>query len=496
MHARAALVAMLVGSAAMLTQAAMQQEAAAPTTKGVVLKGKAPVATDVLKVKLPRPVEADLPNGLHLIVLEDHRVPLVAFQLQMQGAGGYYDPADQTGLASFTASLLREGTVTRPGREIAQELDTLAASLIVNAGQASEGATMSGNCLAEHLDRVLAVASDVLLHPAFAQEDIDRLKVQRQAQLVQQRANPSFLAQELFAKVTYGTHPAGRVTATPAFVGNVTRDQLAAFHRTHYVPDFAVLAISGDITAAAARKKAEALFASWPKSGQPAPASSEPADLARPGVFLVDRPGSVQTSFIVGTQAIARTSPDYDAIQVMNKIIGGGPTGRLFLNLREEKGFTYGASSGVQTPKYRGTWAASTQVRTDVTAPALKELIGEIARLRDQPVPATELESAKRSLVASYALSLESSNVLLDYAITSWLYHLPPDYWDRRPEALLAITSEQVQAAARRYLAPARLQIVAVGTGSTIGSILESYGALDTYDVDGRSASRVSDSGK
>jgi zinc protease len=494
---RIAVLAVLVASAAMLTLAAeTRQEAAPPSTKGVVLKGKAPVATDVLKVKLPRPIEGDLPNGLHLMVLEDHRAPIVAFQLQMQGAGGYYDPADQAGLANLTASLMREGTMTRPAREIAQELDTLAASLTVNAGQASDAATMSGNCLVEHLDRVLAVASDVLLHPAFAQEELDRLKVQRRAQLVQQRANPSFLAQELFARVTYGTHPAGRITTTPAFVGSVTREQLAAFHHAHYVPDFAVLAISGDINFAAARKKAEAMFGAWPKSGQPAPAIGEPAELAKPGVFLVDRPGSVQTSFIVGTQAIARLSADYDAVQVMNKIIGGGPTGRLFLNLREDKGFTYGASSGFQAPKHRGTWSASTQVRTDVTAPALKELIGEIARLRDQAVPAVELDSAKRSLVANYALSLESANVLLDYAITSWLYHLPPDYWDRRPEALLAVTAEQVQAAARRYLAPARLQIVAVGTGSTIGSILETYGALNTYDVDGRTASHVSESGK
>jgi len=478
----------IVASAALVGQEA--------PSKSVVIKGKAPVATDVLKVKLPRPTEGDLPNGVHLMVLEDHRAPLIAFQLQIQGAGGFADPADRAGLASFTASLLPEGTTTRPARQIAQDLDTLAASLATSAGQNAEAATMSGDCLVEHVDRLLAVASDVLLHPAFAQEEIDRLKVQRRAQLVQQRTNPAFLAQELFAKVTYGTHPAGRVTATPAFVEQVTRDELVAFHHAHYVPDFAVLAISGDITFADAKKKAEAAFGAWAKNGQPAPTISQPAELTRPGVFLVDRPGSVQTNFLVGTQAITRTSPDFDAVQVMNRVIGGGPTGRLFLNLREDKGFTYGASSSVQAAKYRGAWVANTQVRTDVTGPALKELIGEITRLREQPVPAAELESAKRALVANYALSLESANRLLDYAITSWLYHLPADYWDRRPEALLAVTSEQVQAAARTYLTPARLQIVAVGTGATIGSILGSYGAVNTYDVEGRAASHVSDSGK
>jgi zinc protease len=438
---------------ALLTFGSGTQETQAPTPsmKGAVLKGKAPVATDVLKVKLPRPAEADLSNGLHLLVLEDHRVPLVSFQLQIQGAGGYYDPADQPGLASFTASLMREGTATKSSHEIAQALDTLAATLSITTTASGQSAVINGQCLAEHLDKVLALASDVLLHPAFAQDELDRLKVQRRAQLVQQRANPSFLAQEMFAKATYGTHPAGRVSATPAFVDKVTREQLAAFHRDHYVPDFAVLAISGDITVASARTKIENALAAWKKSGAATPAVTDPTDLTQPGIFLVDRPNSVQTNFIVGTQAIARTSPDYDAMQVMNRVIGGGPTGRLFLNLREDKGFTYGASSSMQTPKFRGTWAASTNVRTDVTGPALKELMGEIDRLRTQPVPAAELENAKHALVANYALSLESADRILDYAITSWIYHLPADYWDRRPERILAVTAEQIQTAARTY---------------------------------------------
>jgi len=470
----------------------------APTTKGAVIKGKAPVATNVLKVKLPRPVEGDLSNGLHLMVLEDHRVPLISFNLQIQGAGGYYDPDDQLGLASFTASLMREGTVTKNARQIAQALDTLAASVTVSAGASGQSADLSGSCLAEHVDEVLAIASDVLLAPAFPQDELDRLKVQRRAQLVQQRTNPNFLAGEMFSKVTYGHHPAARVTTTTAFVDGVTRERLVAFHREHYAPDFAVIAIAGDISFADAKKKIEHAFGgtTWKKRGATAPAVSEPADLTTPGVYLVNRPNSVQTNFIVGTQAINRTSPDYDAVQVMNRVIGGGPTGRLFLNLREDKGYTYGAYSDVQFAKYRGTWSARTQVRTEVTGPALKELMGEIDRLRTDAVPAKELENAKRALVASYALSLENANRVLDYYITSWIYHLPADYWDRRPEAILAVTAEQVQTAARTYLTPARLQIVAVGTGSKIGDLLKPYGAVNTYDQDGRPASQPSDAVK
>jgi zinc protease len=467
-----------------------------PTTKGAVIKGKAPVATDVLKVKLPRPVEGDLANGVHLMVLEDHRVPMISFTLQIQGAGGYYDPDDQPGLAGFTASLMREGTQTKSAREIAQSLDTIAATLTMNADASGQSAVVSGGALAEHVDELFAIASDVLLSPAFPQEELDRLKVQRRAQLLQQRTNPTFLANEMFSKVTYGHHPAARVTTTSAFVEGVTRDQLIACHRDRYAPDFAVLAISGDITFAQAKQKFERAFATWKEHGIAAPVVTDPADLTQPGVFLVDRPNSVQTNFIVGTQSLTRTSPDYDAVEVMNKVIGGGATGRLFMNLREDKGYTYGAYSAVDAGKFRGTWAARTQVRTEVTGPALKELIAEIDRLRNDKVPAEELENAKRALVANYALTLENASRMLDYYITSWIYHLPPDYWDRRPEALLAVTADQVQAAARTYLAPARLQIVAVGTGSKIGDLLKPYGVVNTFDQDGRPASSVSESGR
>ncbi len=203
-------------------------------------------------------------------------------------------------------------------------------------------------------------------------------------------------------------------------------------------------------------------------------------------VVLVDRANSVQTNLSVGTQSIPRTSADYDVLSLVDSIIGGGPTGRLFLNLREDKGFTYGAYSGLRAPRYRGDWTASTSVRTEVTEAALTEIMREIDRTRNEPVPDKEFQDKKRSLVASFALSLESPASILGNYITSWMYGLPADYWDKYPDRVMAITKDQVQTIAKKYLDQGRLQVVAVGDGKKIAEGLKKFGKVETFDTEGR----------
>lgn len=487
-----ALAAVLAGSLALATLigpslAAEQQPS--ESMKGAVVKGRAPVSDEVLKITLPRPAEADFPSGLHLMVLEDHRVPSISFQILIPGAGGYYDPNDLPGQAEITASLMREGTASRTSPQIAEQLETMAATVSVSTSPASQIATLSGSSLSENFDHLLDLASDILLHPAFPEEELARFKARAQAGLVQQRSNPNFLANELFSLVMYGTHPAGRVGMTAASLGRVTRDALAAFHRAAYVPDHAIVGVSGDITMAEARKKFEAVLGGWAKAGTPTPVVTDPVGPSGVKVYLIDRQGSVQTTLLVGAPAVSRTSPDYDIVSVMNKVLGGGPTGRLFLNLREDKGYTYGASSGISALRYRGHWEASTDVRSEVTEPALRELMGEIARLRDVPVPAKEFQDAKRSMVASFALSLESPGAILQSHILRWLYGLPLDYWDRYPDRIMAVTPAQAQSAARTYLDPSRLQVVAVGDNAKIGEAMKKFGVVETYDTEGKKAS-------
>jgi zinc protease len=407
-------------------------------------------------------------------------------QMIVQGAGGLFDPADTPGLAVFTAAMMSEGTAARTSQQIAQDLEAMASNVSVNTGATSEFAVVMASSLADTFDRTLDLAADILLNPTFPEAELARYKTRQKAQLVQVRSMPQFLAAERYGRAMYGDHPAGRVLATAESIDKATRDALAAFHKARYTPDQTIVAIVGDITLAEARQKVEARFGGWKKTGAAMAPAPDPAPAGAGKVSLVDRPNSVQTSLVIGTQAINRTSPDYEVMTLANAIIGGGPTGRLFLNLREEKGWTYGAYSGLSAPRYRGDWSAQTEIKGDVTDKAVGEILGEVKRIRTEPVPDKEFMDQKRSLVASFALSLETPSAILSNYVTSRRFNLPADYWDKYPERLMAITKEQVQTAAVKYLDPARLQIVAVGDGSKIGDGLKQFGTVEIYGVDGK----------
>jgi zinc protease len=478
--------AMAAVAAATLVQAQAPAGQQPPPSQAVVQKGRAPVSNEVLRVRLPRPRTATLANGLHLIVLEDRRVPRITFQLMIPGAGGYYDPEDLPGVAVVTAGMMREGTTSRSSSVLSEQLETIAASLNVGTGMSSTEATVSGTSLTEHADRLFDLFADVLLNPSFPAEELDRYRQRTQATLIQQRANPGFLGNELYSRIMYGGHPAGRVSVTPEGLNHVTREALAAFHRARYVPDHAALAISGDVSLDEARALLESRLGGWKKAGVPKPAINEPPTPGASTVSFVGRPNSVQTNLTVGAPAISRTDPEYDVVQVMNKIIGGGPTGRLFMVLREEKGYTYGAYSNVSSPAWRGAWTASTQVRTEVTHDALRDLLAEVTKLRDQRVPDKEFADHRRAMVGSFALSLENPQQMIGYHVTSWRFDLPDDYWDTYPDRIEAVTPAQVQAAARKYLDPSRLQIVAVGDPEPGPAALKPFGPIEAYETDGR----------
>jgi predicted Zn-dependent peptidase len=456
-----------------------------PSTTAMVLKGKAPVSNDILRVKLPKPQEAHLPNGLHLMVMEDRRLPQVTFQIIIPGAGGYFDPAGQIGLGSYTATLMREGTKTRTSPQISEALEAMSATLNVGTGLSSVNTSIGGSALTENLDALMDLAADILLNPAFSAEEWDRLKTRTKAGLQQQRTQPGFLAAETFTRVVFGDHPAGRITTTATMLDAMTPASMAEFHRTRYVPDHAALAFAGDISLAEARKLVESKLGAWKKAGVAKASVTEPPPPGPSKVYLIARPGSVQTTLNVGTQSMTRTDPDYIPLTVANRVLGG-TMGRLFRHLREEKGYTYGVGSGFSAPLHRGSWQASTSVRTEVTEPALTDLMAEIAELRNTPIPEKELADAKRALVASFALSLENPSQVLGYYIDSWVYRLPADYWDTYPVRIEAVTAEQAQAAAKKYLDPARLQIVAVGDATKVIDILKKKGELEVYDADGK----------
>jgi zinc protease len=491
MRTRTLLLMLLVGAlasgvvASVAGQIAPGGQAQPQSSAGMVIKGKAPVSNEVLKVTLPKPQEADLPNGLHLMLIEDHRLPRVTFQIIVPGAGGYYDPPAMIGLSTFTAQMMREGTTTKSSQQISQELETMSATVAVGGNTSGPFATVTGGALTENLPRLFELTADVLLNPSFPADEWERLKVRTRAGLIQQRTQPGFLSAERFSKVIFGDHPAGRVSPTPETLDAITRDAMVEYHRTRFVPDYALIAFAGDLTLADARKMVEAKLSAWKKAGVPKPTTTQPPAPGPATVYLVARPSSVQTSLTIGTQSMVRTDPDYVPLTVANRVIGG-TMGRLFRHLREEKGYTYGIGSGFSASDFRGQWSASTSVRTDVTEPALTDLLAEIAEMRDKPVPDNELMDAKRAIVASFALSLEDPRQVLGYYVQNWLYGLPVDYWDTYPAKVSAVTAEQAQAAAAKYWEASKLQIVAVGDAGKITETLKKKGTLEMYDADGK----------
>jgi zinc protease len=481
----AAIAAALCFVAALAAQSAPGGQAQPPSTTGVVVKGKAPVSNEILKISLPKPQEAHLASGLHLMVLEDHRLPRVAFQIIIPGAGGYFDPPAMVGLSSYTAQMMREGTTTKSSQQISQELETMSASVTVGSNLSTPYATVSGNGLTENLPRLFDLTADVLLNPSFPADEWERLKVRTRAGLVQQRTQPAFLAAERFSKVVFGDHPAGRVSATPETLDAITRDAMVEFHKTHFVPDHALIAFAGDISLADARKMVEGALGGWKKAGVAKPTTTEPPAPGPAKVYLIARPNSVQTTLTVGTQSMIRTDPDYVPLTVANRVLGG-TMGRLFMHLREVKGYTYGISSNFSATSFRGQWSASTNVRTEVTEPALADLMAEIADMRDKLVPEKELQDAKRAIVASFARDLESPTQVLGYYVQNWLYGLPANYWDTYPTKINAVTPQQAQAAAAKYWEASKLQIVAVGDAGKITDILKAKGPLEVFDADGK----------
>lgn len=446
--------------------------------KGVELKGKAPVNPDTLSVQLPKPQETALANGLRVALLEDHKTPTFALHLLIDG-GGLADPADQRGVAMATASLLREGAGKRTSRDIAEQLAAFGASLSAAASPSSGETAVTVTGLSEHLDATLALAADVIRQPSFPESELEKFRSRFLAQLQQQRSQPGFLAQEQFMRAIYGEHPGAYVVPPESVLKALKRADLVEHHTAHYAPNNIVLIAHGDMTLKELTAKLDRTFGDWPQRQSKQPPLPDLAAPSKTRVVLVDRPGSVQTSLWVGSLGIERNSDDYFPVLVMNHILGGGAASRLFLNLREDKGYTYGAYSSFTGSTFRGVMVANTDVRTEVTDGALKELTGELRRLIDEPVSKGELVNAQRALVGRFALSLDAPRALVENVAVQKIYDLPRDYWDTYPKHVDAVTAADIQRVAKKYLDPARLQIIAVGDDAAVRKALASYGEVE-----------------
>lgn len=451
----------------------------------IVRKNLAPVSDEILRVRLPKAVVTQLKNGLTVLILEDDRQPIVSAQLIISGAGPLYEPTELVGIAGITATMLRDGTTTRSKRQIRVEIARLGATLSSSSNFGSSAAFISSSGLSRNIEDWLEVMADILLRPIFPQEELDQLRERSRIRLQQQRTSSNFLARERFNKAVFGEHPASAVSQTEESLDRMKVELITKWHQERYAPQNAILGIAGDVDSKEIVPKLDELFEEWERTEatENLPLPPKPTEARK--VYLVDRPNSTQTTLIMGNIAVDRKDSDYIPLTVMNGVLGGSAAARLFINLREEKGYTYGAYSGFSALKYPGAWNASADVRTEVTSGAMDEFLAEIERIQLEIVSETELDEVKRSIVAGFALSLEQPASLLRYSTIREIYEFSRDYWDQYPTQIMAVTAEDVKQVAKKYLNPDGLQIVAVGDASEIKALMHKYGPVVMYDTDG-----------
>ena len=430
-------------------------------------RAKPPTLTPPPALKLPVVQTATLGNGLTLTVIEMHKVPVVDVQV-MVDAGAARDPADAPGLATFTAGMLQQGAGARGALEVADEAAFLGAQL--NTTASFDGAVASLHVPKRRLEAALGLLADVVLRPAFSDSEVNRQRELRGAQLVQQRDEPVAVANVAFPAIVFGAaHPYGHpLNGTDAATAALARQRIGDFYRTYYRPDGARLLIVGDVNLAEARRLVAARFGGWERAVVPAfPTAGPPAPAAR-AVYLIDKPGAAQSVIRIGHVGPPRTTPDWYALDVLNTILGGAFTSRLNQNLRETHGYTYGAFSQFAARRLSGAFVALASVVTAKTDSSLLEFLKELRRIRDELVPAAELAKAKAYVTLGLPGEFETTGGAAGRFRDLLAYGLPLDYYDHYIERINAVTADDVQRVARRYIDPDHFDIVVVGDKNQI----------------------------
>jgi zinc protease len=436
---------------------------------------KPPVTPPIPTYKLPPVYETTLPNGLNVMLVEDPRFPLAAVRLVFQ-AGSRFDPADKPGLAEAVASLLNEGTKARTSQQISEEIDGMGGSMGASAGR--DSLTVSGDILSENLPKLLGLMADISRNATFPASEVALYKQNRVQNLAQQRSQPSFLANQKMAEVLFGTSPYAHIAPTDAAIQKLDTDVLATFRDIYLVPGNATLIVLGRIPARAEMLKLiTAEFGSWPKKlVPPVPPMELPA--AKRQIVLVDRPGSVQADIQVGRLAPRRTSSEFFPLSVGTTILGGGANSRMFKTIREKDGFAYDAHSQYVTNRDAAAVEAVTQVRNEVIEPAMKAVMAELDGMASAPVEAAELTNTKNYLCGLYLLRLETQEGLASQLSTMKALGLPNDYLETYTTRVRSVEPDQIEAVAKKYLAPGESAVVVVGDASKIGEALKKFGEV------------------
>lgn len=416
-------------------------------------------------------------NGLTLYVIESDRQPTITYRLMFR-SGGLFD-GDQAGLAEFVAAMLDKGVEGKSGYELASEIDFIGASLSATATSDFIAVSVSG--LSKYKEKLLDLLKRVVREPVFPEEELEKLRQRTLSNLISERSEPDALIGKLRRKLVYGEGAYGSFQ-TEESVASITRDDLVSFHRAHFLPNNASLAIVGSFDGPSEVSRVENEFRDW-KSGTvpPLPEISFP-ELKGGTVHLLDRTDSVQSTVRVAQQSVPKSNPDTPELRVVMSILGGGFSGRLFQNLREDKGYTYGAGAYSANAAKLGAIVSYADVRNDVTADAIKEIFHELRRIRQEPIPEEELGMHQKYLAGNYMLSLERPLTIARLVQEIDVYDLAPDYYQTYVTQLMSVTPELAAELANKYILPDQSVVAVVGKREEIGESLEAIGEVTVYN--------------
>lgn len=423
----------------------------------------------------PAAHEATLSNGLSVLVLPEHRLPIVQLRL-VSRVGRWLEGPHERGLCRLLAMTTRHGTERFSSAELAHYQDAL--GLRLSSSISPDDRSVAVKALAEHVDEAFVVLGELATRPLFPEEHLSREAEKSVQARRQQLASPDSLAGEWFSWAIYGPdHPYGRRRPEAEDFLVRTRDEVLAWQERHFGPEHALLVVVGDVEAKRALDLAESALGHW-RPAQPLPALPTAPGRRPKRVVLVDRPGSEQATILVGNKGIGRTAPTYDDARVMNRVLGGGASSRLFMDLRETRSLTYGVYSALDGGRFGGDHSASLSCATDKADEALSALFEHARRIRDEPVTDEELDGARRYLCGAFPMGASSLGGLASLLTARWLNGLPEDVWETWVPRVAAVTVEDVQAAAKALVRPEDGVLVVVGEGDALEPLCARYGEV------------------
>ena len=432
---------------------------------GVKLEPQMPGAGTPKPYRFPTAATKTLPNGLRVFVVSDRREPAVVARLILLSAGTIEDPAGTPGVAQMTANLLTQGTKRRSAQDIAEAIDFVGGTLSAQAGK--DTTTITLGVVKKDLNLGLDLMSDVVLHPAFQAEELDRQRQQLLSSLTVQYSNPEYLASLAFTHFVYSGSPYGWPSeGTPETVKKLKSEELVKFHDGHYAPNRAFLAFAGDITPEDAFAFAEKYFGDWPNIDLPAAAPAVPAPISGQHIWLIDKPDAVQTQIRVGKLGVRRADPELIPLQVTNRIFGGGYNSRLNTEVRIKKGLTYGASSSFTPRRFAGAFTAATFTRTEATVEATKLVVNLMEKMATGEITPAELDFSRDYLAGVYPIETETAEQVADRVLTVAAFELPADYNSTYPERVRSVSLANTKEIAARYFTTKDLDIVLAGNVS------------------------------